>query len=162
MTQDELKEILDYDPETGIFRWKVSKNQHAKIGEVAGTLHPSGYRYVKINEKPYPEHRLAWLYVYGKWPEDMIDHINGFKDDNRIENLREATRSENFCNRTKYNNNTSGIKGVCWHKISKKWQARIRINNKNKHLGLFDSPEEAYEAYCKAAKELHGEFANCD
>lgn len=158
VTQDELKEILDYDPETGIFRWK-SPRQKIKVGDVAGTLNHNGYRFIKINGKLYLEHRLAWLYVYGEWPKDMIDHVNGTRDDNRIENLREATRSENKWNQTKPITNTSGYKGACWHKASQKWDARIAINNKRKHLGLFDSPEEAYEAYCKAAKELHGEFA---
>jgi len=160
LTQEELKETLDYDPESGIFRWKVAKGLRVKVGDIAGTLHPNGYRYIKINGKRYLEHRLAWLYVHGEWPEDMIDHINGIKDDNRIENLRESTRSENGMNRSKQINNTSGYKGVTWNKAAQKWHTQIMINNKQKYLGYFDSPEEAYAAYCKAAEELHGEFAN--
>ena len=162
MTQDELKELLDYAPETGIFRWKIYKNQSAKIGDVAGTLCSNGYRHININRKRYLEHRLAWLYIHGEWPKKEIDHINGIKDDNRIENLREATRSENECNKTKRRDNTSGYKCIGWNKAAQKWCARIQIYNKRKHLGLFDSKEEAYAVYCKAAKELHGEFANCD
>ena len=160
LSVDYLREILDYNPESGVFRWKVSNNNRVKVGDVAGTLKRDGYRRIMINGKAYLERRLAWFYVHGKWPKDMIDHINGIKDDNYIENLREATNAENQWNRTKRDNNTSGFKGVCWNKAAQKWQAQIRINNKVKYLGLFDSPEEAYAAYCKAAKELFGEFAN--
>ena len=161
LTQEELKEILDYYPETGIFRWKSNRaNNKIKVVDIAGTLNYNGYRYIRMNGENYREHRLAWFYVYGHWPEKEIDHINGMKTDNSIENLREASRSENNMNKPKQINNTSGYKGVCWHKAAQKWQAHIKINKKLKHLGLFDSPEEAYAAYCEAAKRLHGEFAN--
>ena len=96
----------------------------------------------------------------GKWPENDIDHINVARGDNRFSNLREATRSENLRNRGAQKNNTSGFKGVSWQKSSRKWDARINIHGKVVHLGYFDDPEDAYQAYCQAAKELHGEFYN--
>lgn len=164
MTQEELKDLLDYDPETGIFRWKVYRNQYAKVGDIAGNLRPDSYRQIKINGKFYLEHRLAWFYIYGEWPENQIDHINGMKTDNRIKNLREADRFDNTRNVKRRKDNSSGYKGVSLS--NGKWMARIWsiIDNKRKrcYLGYFNSPEEAYAAYCKAAKELHGEFANCD
>lgn len=99
-----------------------------------------------------------WLYVYGKWP-DQIDHVNGKKDDNRIINLRETDHSGNQCNRFVQANNTSGYKGVNFHLRWKKWQARIGYGKKRVHLGYFQTKEEVYAAYCAAAPKYHGEFA---
>lgn len=90
---------------------------------------------------------------------EQVDHINHDTLDNRRENLRLATRSQNLMNRIKQQNNTSGYKGVSWHKHSQKWRATIKIGSRHTHLGLFDTPKDAYDAYCKAADELHGEFA---
>ena len=157
LTQDYLKEILDYDPETGIFRWKVSR-QGIRIGAEAGNLRKEGYRRIAVNGKSYFAHRLVWLYIHGKFPDNCIDHINGIKDDNRIANLREATNQQNLFNRGKYKNNTSGHKGVSFHKPANKFQAKIRINRKLKHLGYFDSKEEASAAYQKVAKKLQGDY----
>lgn len=160
VTHDELKRILNYDPESGIFRWKVDVGNGVKKGDVTGDKKSTGYFRIGLKSKIYQAHRLAWFYVYGIWPEKQIDHINGDRSDNRIVNLRQATNSENNCNKTKYSNNVSGYKGVSWHKQAGKWCAEIWKNYKKEYLGLFNSPEEAYEAYCKAAEELHGEFAN--
>lgn len=104
-------------------------------------------------------HRVAWLLHYGSWPEKglCVDHINGDRADNRIENLRQATYKENFTNRKKPKNNTSGYKGVC--KDGSKWRASICKDRKSYTLGTFNTPEEAYDAYCRAAAKLHGEFA---
>lgn len=161
LTQDELKYNLHYDPNTGIFTRRISNCNRVKIGSVACCLDIStGYIRFCVNRKTYYAHRLAWLYVYGYWPKNEIDHINGIKLDNRIENLREATRPENASNQKKQKNNASGFKGVSWRKDIQKWQVKIRKNYKQLHLGYFDSLEEAYKIYCNAAEELHGEFAN--
>ena len=99
------------------------------------------------------------MYVYGHWPEKEIDHINCVKDDNRIANLRIATRGDNCHNSSKPRNNTSGFKGVDYHKHTKKWRARITVNDGQISLGYYHTPEEAHQAYCRKAKELFGEFA---
>jgi hypothetical protein len=122
--------------------------------------HINGYLECSLDSKRYYLHRLAWFYVYKVWPSDNIDHINGNKSDNRLVNLRQATQSQNMHNRNKYKNNTSGYKGVTWHKQYKKWNAQITYNNKLINLGFFDCPVEAHKAYCKAADKMHKEFAN--
>ena len=159
LTQARLKDLLHYNPDTGIFIWIASLKNGVRIGSVAGTL-DSGYIRIKIQGRLYLAHRLAWLYTYREWPKDQIDHINMFKNDNRISNLREATRSENFANRRTYANSVSGLKGASWKKSRGKWQADITINGKSKYLGLFTTKQEAHAAYCKAADEHHKEFAN--
>ena len=100
MTQEYLKSLLDYNPETGKFIWKVSKNNRVKSGSEAGTIQSSGHRSILIDKKDYLAHRLAWLWYYGRWPEDQIDHINHNPDDNRIENLREVSNQENGKNQS--------------------------------------------------------------
>jgi hypothetical protein len=158
ITQEKLKEILEYDPDTGIFRWKLDRGAKTKTGDRAGYNH-AGYRRIEINDVGYLAHRLVWLYIYGYIPTEL-DHINGIKHDNRLCNLREASRKENSINRNKRTDNSSGYKGVNWHKAANKWQARIMVNGKRLQLGWFETPEDAYLAYCAAAKEFHGEFAN--
>jgi HNH endonuclease/AP2 domain len=105
-------------------------------------------------------HRVIYEYYHGSIPKGFeIDHINQDKLDNRLENLRLATRSQNSQNKSKQKNNTSGFKGAYWHKENKKWNAAITVNNKLIHLGFFETPELAHETYKQAAIELHGEFA---
>lgn len=105
-------------------------------------------------------HRLAWLYIYGEWPIDQLDHINRNTSDNRIENLREATQSQNNANRSANKSKKySPLKGVSFYPDSKRWTASIRINNKNRHLGCFDTAEEAHAAYVAEADQVFGEFA---
>ena len=152
--QSELKSLLLYDPETGIFTWLVGQDK----GKKAGFKHCRGYLQQKIKTKKYLSHRLAWLYVYGEMPSGEIDHINGIRDDNRIINLRECSASQNQWNCTAQKNNTSGFKGVCWNKRAGKWHAQIMINLNKKHLGYFATAEQAGAAYQAKAKELHGEF----
>jgi hypothetical protein len=125
-------------------------------GDIAGSISKTtGYRQIQINKKCYKEHRLAWLYVHGTLPTNHIDHINGNKHDNRIDNLREATHSENHQNRCTQHNNTSGFTGVVWHKRENKWQSRISIDGVRVQLGYFNTPYEAHLAYLKAKAELH-------
>lgn len=135
ITQSELKELLDYNPDTGVFVWKVSRGRE-KRGNVGGSLHPDGYRYIQINGRRYLAHRLAWLYVYGQWPVDEIDHENHKRDCNCITNLCEATRKLNSRNRSLHKNNSSGTVGVVWKPRDKKWEAQIHHNGKHISGGL--------------------------
>lgn len=157
---EELCNILDYDPETGIFLWKVSRRGTSGVGSVAGRIDNSSYRRIKIGGNYYLAHRLAWKMSYGVDPTDEIDHKNGIRLDNRICNLRKATRSENQRNIAKYNNNKSGFKGVSWDKSRRKWIVAIKNNNKQKTLGRFTDINDAAAAYATAATALHGEFLN--
>ena len=156
LTQERLQELLSYDPGTGIFTNLKSRGNRIKIGSVAGSKNPNGYVHIQIDYKKYQAHRLIWLYVYGEFPEKSLDHINEVKDDNRLVNLRLATHQENHQNQSSpQTNNTSGYLGVCWHKQHGKWLARIMANGKHKHLGLFNTAEEASEAYLTAKRKLH-------
>jgi hypothetical protein len=155
LTQQKLKELLDYNPDTGDFTNKVHRNGRSPFGAIAGYTRPDRYKSIRIDRKSYLQHRLAWLYVYGVWPEKHIDHINNDPSDNRILNLRDVTRSENLQNRAAQSNNTSGHKGVTWLKATQKWQAQIRLNNKNIYLGTFDTVELASDAYQSASNKIH-------
>ena len=152
ITLEELQRVLDYCPETGVFRWKERKQGRRSV---AGGKDPGGYIHICINYESYPAHRLAWLYAQGVWPEHQIDHINRNPSDNRIENLREATDAENSQNRSIGRNNTSGYVGVTWNRQAEKWQAQIVVKGKYKNLGLYDTPEAAYEAYLAAKAQRH-------
>ena len=155
ITQDRVKELLDYCPESGEFFWKVSRRA-VKAGDKAGKVNGRGYGTVGIDRKDYQSHRLAWLYVYGEWPDGCIDHVNGIRTDNRISNLRIASSAENAQNRRfSRAGSKCGLIGVAWHKQLQRWQAQIKLRGVTKYLGLFDSPEEANAAYLKAKAELH-------
>lgn len=156
LTQSRLKEVLKYEPITGEFTWNVSKSWYAKAGEPVGTT-PNGVGYLRIgiDGVRHSAHRLAWLYMNGELPEEDIDHINRIRTDNRISNLRSATRSQNLENKLKGSLNSSGYKGVYWHKKAGKWLAQIRANGVHKYLGLFERLEDAATAYGKAASIYH-------
>ena len=156
-SQDRLKELFDYNPETGIFiRLKKTANMH-KIGEIVGHPNKEGYLKIVIDGKTYSLHRLAWMYYYGEDPLSYeIDHHNLNKSDNSIINLRKVTRKQNSQNKV-WKSSKGMPKGV--HKVKNKYQAMIFVNGKNKHLGLFSTPELAHEAYKKAAIERSGDFA---
>lgn len=143
ITQEELKKLLKYNPETGIFIWRITKSTRAYAGDIAGCQH-NNYIDIRINAAGYRAHRLAWLYMYGVWP-NVIDHINQDPLDNKISNLRDVDRIENGKNRKKSINNVSGVTGVYWFKITKKWRAQIIANKKYVHLGFFD---DKFEAIC--------------
>jgi hypothetical protein len=153
LTQEELKKNIKHD-KNGVFWWITSK-QGRRMNRPAGRVNADGYIQIMIKGKRHYAHRLAWLYHFGVWPENDIDHRNGIRTDNRIENLREATKEQNQQNKGIQSNNKSGYIGVCWDKNRQKWKAQIRINYKNNHLGLFQTPEQAREAYLAAKAELH-------
>jgi len=145
LTPDRLREIFHYDQETGVFTRR-------SLGRVAGTKNDSGYLVIFIDGKGYRAHRLAWLYVYGEWPAELIDHKNRIRTDNRIDNLRQANRSENTQN-TVTKRSSSGVRGVS--RMGEKWKAQIAINGKDIYLGLFGTVAEASAAYSSAAAKFH-------
>jgi hypothetical protein len=155
-----LREVLHYDPDTGVFRWRVAKGSRACIGDVAGAIH-NRYQTINIDGRRYFSHRLAWLYMTGAWPVGQIDHANMDRGDNRWFNLRDATRARNDANRKAHANNPTGLKGVIWRRRQtlRPWEACITIDCKPHTLGYFDAREEAYLAYATAACGVFGEFA---
>ena len=151
ITAEKLRSIASYDPETGLFT--------RKNGTKAGTLSHHGYLRMKIDDKTYQAHRLAWLYVHGHMPTYSIDHIDGDKLNNRISNLREANRSQNNQNGRASERKHDLPRGVGISHPSGRFKASISLGNKRRHLGTFNTPEEAGEFYQLAADLLHGEFA---
>lgn len=143
ITYEELIEHVAYNPTTGVFTWVKVTNHKTRLGEIAGHLTKTGYRYIGIKKRPYSASRLAWLYVYGVWPK-VIDHINRKRDDDRIINLREVTYAQNSYNRPPRPNQT-GFTGVYCR--GKKYVAAAKIAYKLYHLGSFNTAEEASEAY---------------
>ncbi len=135
MKQLRLKELLSYDPESGEFRRRISVSSNARAGSVIGVPHTNGYLIAQIDGRKYYLHRLAWLYVHGEFPPDEIDHINRKRDDNRVANLRPATRKQNCRNVSARSNSKSGIRGVCWSKKRRTWEAFINLDGKSKYLG---------------------------
>lgn len=128
-------------------------------GEQVGGLTANGYRLVTVYGSRFYAHRLAFLYMLGRWPIGEVDHINGSPDDNRWENLREATHQQNGRNVKTPKDNTSGVKGVYWARERQKWAAQITVNRKTIHLGRFKTIEEAKAARENRERELFGEFA---
>lgn len=163
LTAERARELLSYDPDTGEFRWRVQRGPR-KAGSIAGSikkLNGRKYRTLCVDGEYFLAHRLAWFFVTGTRPPDDrdIDHKNTDGTDNRFANLRLATRAQNMHNRTRQKNNTSGFKGVYPDRKRNLWAAQIDVGGKAKFLGAFKTPEEAHAVYCKAAAELHGEFA---
>lgn len=154
LTQARLKELLHYDPETGVFTWRLNRAP-CLAGDVAGCVNKkSGYRFVTIDRKIYLAHRLAWLYVHGVLPP-KLDHKNRCRDDNGIENLRAATAAENCQNMKMPGHNTSGLQGAFWHKSKKKWVSFISVSNKKHYVGTFADKHAAHAAYVAAKSRLH-------
>jgi hypothetical protein len=146
--------MFDYDPVTGNLVHKYDVHGGKRAGSIAGSMQPAKYRQVMVNGVKYQVHHLVWVYHRGYSPT-QLDHINRNKSDNRIENLRECTSTQNHGNASRQINNTSGYKGVTWHISNKKWMAQI----KGKYLGMFKTAEGAAFAYDNAAIEIFGEFA---
>ena len=157
ITQQKLKELFIYDPESGIFARRIATGRHGrhKVGTKAGTSQNYGYVVIHVDGRRYVAHRLAWMYMYGEWPSTDLDHINNVKNDNRIANLRLATRKQNMQNVLSHKHNTSGFKGVSWHMPRSKWRAYIFCNYRQIHLGLFDTKEDAAAARIEAEKIYH-------
>lgn len=169
LTHEMLTEALDYDPETGVFTWKKITSNRVKVGQVAAarktisngrkTYQDQCRVYINLNGFRYMAHRLAWFYVHKVWPAHEIDHINRNPEDNRIVNLREATRAEN--NRNAKKKNRTGFRGVSLHE-SGKYMSKIRNGEKSIYLGVFNTAEEAHAAYAEASKLYHGEYGRLD
>lgn len=159
LTQEEAHRLFEY--RDGVLYWKelVTNRTGKRVGKIAGYVHPTGYRLISVHGYQYKAHRLMFLYHYGYMPE-FIDHINGIKDDNRIENLRAATKAQNNQNRRAQKNNTFGIKGVSKLKNSPNWRCRISYNKKLHELGGFKSKKLAIEFIELWREMVHGAFAN--
>lgn len=156
ITQEELHSRYHYNPETGVVTRKKQTSSRALAGSHVGTLRSDGYLKVSIDGVGYLLHRLIWFYVHGRWPTNLIDHINLDRKDNRLSNLREANRSENYCNSGCRSHSTTGLKGVSPN--GKRWMAKISFNHVVTYLGTYDTPEEAHQAYVAASSKHHGEF----
>ena len=158
LTPDLLKELFRYDQETGHLVWRVTKSPTAPVGTIAGSVNAKGHVNVQVNKKMYAAHQLVYLMHHGYIPTE-IDHINGVKTDNRIENLRSCTSSQNRGNVGLLCTNKSGYRGVSLNRRTGFYHAQIKINGKQTYLGRFTSPDEAALAYNTAAKEHFGDFA---
>lgn len=158
LTLDRARELFEYDPSTGALRWKISRS-HMKAGAIAGTDNGKGYLFVQVDGVRIVVHRVAWLLHYGELPSLQIDHINRDKKANWIANLRLATNSQNIAYAPKKRTQT-GYRGVWLNKATNKYCAHISVGGKMKHLGSFDDPIAAHDAYKAAAIQQYGEFAN--
>ena len=156
ITPEEAHEFFRYDPESGQIFWRHDRRK-ARAGAEAGTIYRGRlgeYRQVCFNYKIYRTHRLAWLLMTGDWPRGEIDHIDGDGLNNRWGNLRDVSRQENSCNRRVSSDNTSGYHGISWHRLAKKWSARICHAGKHESLGLYSDLSEAVAARDKAERRL--------
>lgn len=145
LTKQELDLLFIYDRSSGKLFNKIDRTSNARAGQEAG-FYIDGYRVVEINYVPYKVHRIIWCMETGNWPIRQIDHINGIRDDNRIENLRDVSPRGNSRNRAKSSRNTSGEVGVYLHKETGRWRAMIRVDQKLIHLGLFKDKQDAIRA----------------
>jgi len=159
LTQKRLKEVVSYDPDTGVFIRISTNSRKIKAGCIAGGINAIGYRVILIDGDIHLAHRLAWLYVTGSYPKYDIDHRNGNRSDNIFSNLRDAKTSDNLCNRGAQKNNTSGYKNVSWCRMMNKWHVRLTKNKKQFLIGYFEDIEEANNAAILAREKHHKEFS---
>jgi hypothetical protein len=157
------RDLYDYNPDSGLFTRNVWRpGRFGQVGRIVGTLNPTGYVIINIEGNLFKAHRLAWFFVYGEWPPEHIDHINGARGDNRIVNLRLANNVQNCWNKTVQPVNKHGCKGVVFHSKGeriKRYQAALNLNGRKKSLGYYLTAEEAHKAYADAVALHHGEFA---
>jgi len=154
-----LNSYFNYDPENGIITWKIKRSNRKQAGSEAGLIDSNGYRRIKVSPKLYLAHRIAWLLYYKEWPDRLVDHINMDVSDNRICNLRIATKSQNMMNTKKYKSNTSGYKGVYYKKREKCYIGNITINGERHMTKQYKTAEEAFESLKSIRSKLHKEFA---
>lgn len=155
LTAERLRELLSYDPETGVFRRLISTSSNAMAGDIAGGMNAGGYVRIGIDGISHRAHRLAWLYMHGEWPDAQVDHRNRVRSDTRFDNLRKATNAQNQQNRGMARTNTSGRIGVHWSVRVGKWRARIRLSGCRRELGFFDDIADAAAAYAEAKAKMH-------
>jgi hypothetical protein len=163
MTQELAKILWTYYPEIGEFRWNKKPRYQTEAGDLAGCISSGrhmGYRIIRFAGRGYKASRLAVLYMTGKWPLKVVDHINNDRADDRWENIRQATQTLNHGNRRKASNNTSGYKGVSRSAKDGKFYAYIQFNKKSRNLGGYSTAEEAKAVYDREARIIFGEFAN--
>jgi hypothetical protein len=153
-SQARLHELLDFDPLTGVFVWRMSRGT-VRAGGRAGWFHSTGYWYVRVDGVDYKLHRLAWVWVHGSAPQALIDHIDRNKSNNAIDNLREATHAQNQQNKKTYANNLSGHKGVSWYPLRSKWRVRIQHDKRSILVGFFSTLTEAVQARRSTEAVLH-------
>ncbi len=157
LTAEELRKLLSYDAETGVFTRRVDCGGiGGRAGSVAGTMNDQGYVLVSVKSHQYRAHRLAWLYVTGQWPTGEIDHKNADRSDNRWENLRDVSTTVNAQNKRRAQRNSkTGLLGACWAMRDKTFIARIKVDGRYRSLGSFESAEQAHAAYVEAKRRLH-------
>jgi hypothetical protein len=159
LTQLKVKEVLDYNPATGVFTWKKPVAKRVKVGDKAGTLRKDGYIGLTIAGKRFLAHRIAYLFMKGCFPDEEIDHKDTNKANNQWDNLRPADDTQNQGNVNLRSDNKSGCRGVHWNKRLGKWVVSIHMNGARKHIGCFHNIDEATDAYRQYAKDYFGEFA---
>jgi hypothetical protein len=157
ISQERLKELLHYAPKTGYFTWRTASGRGQpinRVGQLAGKVNPAGYVRISIDGVRYLAHRLAYLYMTGRWPEQLIDHINGLRHDNSWRNLRDADHVQNGQNvhRAKQG---APLPGAYWRPRRNRWEAQLRIAGVHRHLGYHDTPEQAHAAYVAAKRQHH-------
>lgn len=155
---ERLREVLSYDPETGVFAWRYTgRRGKPAAGALAGSKDPRGYVQIRVDGKLYWAHRLAWAHVHGEWPSGEVDHMDSDKGNNRISNLRDGSKSLNMQNlrHPMRSNRSSGLLGAHWFKSANKWKSAITVDGRTRYIGLFDTPEAAHAAYVAAKRQLH-------
>lgn len=157
LTLERLQEILSYNPDTGVFLWVKPRAIRHNVGDIAGGIDARGYRRIVVFGRSVAAYRLAWFFSFGTWPPEDVDHINGIRSDDRLANLRLASRSQNNCNRGPQKNNRTGYIGV--HPDHGTYRARINFQRRRINIGNFPTADAAARAYDAEAKRLHGEFA---